>query len=87
MKALSIHPVEYIKVHLVYEEVRARLLASLRSVVKQVSESTEKIVAAAVILLVASLIIYAFITLVESGAVVAYYCAVCDVVPTMFVAP
>ena len=87
MSALSIHPVEYIKVHLVYEEVRARLLASLRSVVKQVSESTEKIVAAAVILLVASLIIYAFMTLVESGDVVAYYCAVCDVVPTMFVAP
>ena len=87
MRALSIHPVEYIKVQLVFEEVRARLLTSLRSVVKQASESTEKIVEAAVILLVASLIIFACMTLGESGAVVAYYCDICDVVPTMFVAP
>ena len=87
MSALSIHPVEYIKVHLVCEEVRARLLTSLRSVVKQASESTEKIVEAAIVLLVTSLIIFAFMTLGETGAVVAYYCDVCDVVPTMFVAP
>ena len=87
MKAISTHSIEQIKVHLVCEEVRTRLLTSLRSVVKQVSESAEKIVAAAVVLLVASLIIFAFMTLVESGAVVAYYCDVCDVVPTMFVAP
>ena len=87
MKAISTHSIEQIKVHLVCEEVRARLLTSLRSVVKQVSESTEKIVEVALVLLVASPIIFAFMTLVESGAVVAYYCDVCDVVPTMFVAP
>jgi hypothetical protein len=87
MKAISTHSIEQIKVHLVCEEARARLLTSLRSVVKQVSESTEKIVEAAVILLVAALIIYACMTLGESGAVVAYYCDVCDVIPTMFVAP
>ena len=87
MKAISTHSIEQIKIHLVCEEVRARLLTLLRSVVKQSSESIEKIVEATVILLVASLIIFAFMTLCESGAVVGYYCNVCDVVPTMFVAP
>ncbi len=87
MSTLSIHPVEYLRLHLHYEEVRSGLRASLGSYVKKVLPSLERVVALAVILLTAALIISVFMKLGEAGALTAYYCNSCDIVPSLFVAP
>ena len=87
MSTLSIHPIEYLRLHLHYEEVRTGLLASLASSVKKVCAPVERAVTIAVIVLVAAFVISVFMKLGEAGALNAYYCNACDVVPTVFVAP
>jgi spore maturation protein SpmA len=76
MSTLSIHPVEYLKLHLHYEETRTRLLSSLRSVAKRVFNSSEQAVTIAVILLTVGFVILACMKITESTAVVAHYEAV-----------
>ena len=73
MKAISTHSIEHIKVHLAYEEMRTRLLTSLRSLSKKVSGSTEKMVAASVVILVGLLFVTAFMKLGECSIVNTYY--------------
>ena len=87
MSTLSIHPMEYLRLHVYYEEVRRGLRAALGSLAKRVSAPVERAAAIAVILLVTALIISVFMKLGEAGALNAYYCNACDVVPTLFVAP
>ena len=84
MKAISTHSVEHIRVHLVYEEVRARLLTSIRSLSKKVSESTEKIAAVAVVILMGLLFVTAFMKLGECSIITSHYY---DLIPKMISMP
>lgn len=87
MSTFPMHLVDYLKPDLHYGALRTGLLASLGSYLKKVFLSVERAAAIAVILLVAALIISVFMKLGEAGALNAYYCNACDVVPTLFVAP
>ena len=87
MKAISTHPIEHIRVHLAYEEMRTRLLTSLRSLSKKVSGSTEKIVAASVVILIGLLFVTAFMKLGECSMITTNYCCVCDLIPKMILMP
>jgi hypothetical protein len=87
MKAISTHPIEHIRVHLAYEEMRTRLLTSLRLLSKKVSESTEKIVAAAVVILIGLLFVTAFVKLGECSRITTNYCDICDLIPKMIFMP
>jgi len=73
MNTLSMHPIEYLRVHVHYEEFRTLLLTSLGSLVKKIFESSERAVAIAVILLVAGLVIFSFMKIGESASVAASY--------------
>ena len=83
MKSTSTHPIEYIKIHLVCEETKARLLTSIKSLSKKVSGSTEKIVTAAVVILIGLLFVTAFMKLGECSTITTNYCSVCDLMPEM----
>ena len=74
MSTLSIHPIEYLKLHLHYEEVRTGLLASLRSLIKKVFESSEQAATLVAVLLTVGLVIFGLATIVESGAVIGSFC-------------
>ena len=74
MSTLSIHPIEYLRLHLHYEEVRTELLASLGSLVKKVFESSEQAATIAVVVLFFSLVIFSLATIVDSGAVIGSFC-------------
>ena len=87
MKAISTHPIEHIRVHLAYEEMRTRLLTSLRLLSKKVSESTEKIVGAAVVILIGLLFVTAFVKLGECSRITTNYCDICDLIPKMISMP
>jgi len=73
MSTLSIHPVEYLRLHLHYEEVRSGLRASLGSFVPKVCAAVEGAVTVAIVLLVAALVIFAFMKIGESASVAASY--------------
>ena len=87
MKAISTHSIAQIKVHLVCEETKASLFTSIKSFSKKVSESTEKIVIAAVVVLVGLLFVTAFMKLGECTVITTNYCAVCDLIPKMILMP
>ena len=87
MSTFPMHLMDYLKSDIQYGTLRTGLLASLRSYVKKVFAPVERAAAIAVILLVTALIISVFMKLGEAGALNAYYCNACDVVPTLFVAP
>ena len=73
MSTLSIHPVEYLRLHLHYEEVRSGLRASLGSFVVKVCALVERAATVAVVLLVAALVIFAFMKIGESASVAASF--------------
>jgi hypothetical protein len=73
MSTLSIHPMEYFRLHLHYEEARTGLLASLRSLVRQISAPVERAATVAVVLLVAALVIFSFMKIGEIAWVTASY--------------
>ena len=73
MSTLSIHPIEYLRQHLHYEEVRTGLLASLGSFVKKVFESSEQAATIAVFLLAVGLIIFGCMKIVQSASIAASY--------------
>ena len=87
MSTLSIHPVEYLRLHLHYEEVRSGLRASLGSFVPKVCAAVEGAVTVAIVLLVAALVISVFMKLGAAGTLNADYCTGCELASTMFVAP
>ena len=71
MKAVSTHSIEHIRVRLAYEAIRPRLLALIQSLSKKVRGSTEKIVAAAVVILIGLLFVTAFMKLGECSRIAA----------------
>ena len=73
MSALSIHPVEYLKVHLHYEEIRGRLQSSLSSVAKKVFNASEQVATLVVVLLTVGLVIYACMKITETASVAASF--------------
>ena len=75
MSALSTHPMEYLRLHVHYEEVRRGLLASLGSLAKKVSAPVERAAAIAVVLLVTALAVFSFMKIGESASVTADYTA------------
>ena len=76
MSTLSNHPVEYLKVHVHYEQIKTRLLSSVGSVVKKVFYSSEQAAAITVVLLTVGLVIISCMKITEFAAVVAGYEAV-----------
>ena len=76
MSTLSNHPVEYLKIHVHYEQLRTRLLPSVGSVVKKVFNSSEQAAAITVVLLTVGLVILSYMKITEFAAVVAGYEAV-----------
>ena len=73
MNTLSIHPIEYLRLHLHYEEVRTGLLASLGSLVKKVFESSEQAATIAVVLLTVGLVIFGCMKIVQAASIAASY--------------
>ena len=73
MSTLSIHPVEYLKLHLHYEEIRTRLLSSLGLVVKKVLNTSEQAVLIAAFLLTVGLVIFGLMKIADSVSVAASY--------------
>ena len=84
MKAISIHPIEYLRLHLDYEEIWKRLLTSLGSFLKKVFESAGKVVVAVTVLLITSLFVFIFMQLVEYGSVTSCFY---DAITSMVVPP
>ena len=82
MSALSIHPVEYLKGHLHYEEIRTRLLPSLGLVARKVFNSSEQAATIAVVLLTVGLVIFACMKITESASVAASFnAAITEIAP------
>jgi spore maturation protein SpmA len=73
MSTLSIHPVEYLRLHVRYEEIRTRLLRAVRSLVKKVFESSDQAATCAVVLLIVGLVIFGCMKIGESASVIASY--------------
>jgi hypothetical protein len=73
MSALSIHPIEYLRLHAHYEGVWTRVLTSLESLVKKVFESSEQAATIAVVLLTVGLFIYSCMKIVQSASIAASY--------------
>ena len=84
MRTMSTHSIEHIRVHLAYEEIRTKLLASIRSLSKKVARSTENIVAVSVVILFGLLFTIAFVKLGECNAIISYYY---DLIPKMIFTP
>ena len=73
MSTLSIHPIEYLRLHLHYEEVRTGLLAPLGSLVKKVSESTAYTAILVTMVLIVALVVLALINLRQAGVTTASF--------------
>ncbi len=87
MKAIATHPIEHIRVYLAYEEIRTRLLTSIKSLSKKVYGLTEKIATAAVVILIGLLFVTAFMKLGECSRITTNYCDICDLIPKMISMP
>ena len=70
MSTLSIHPIEYLRLHTHYEGVWTR---SCRPLVKKVLELSEQAAAIAVVLLTVGLVIFSCMTIVQSASIAASY--------------
>ena len=73
MSTLSIHPIEYLRLHVHYEGIWTRLLTSLGSLVKKVFESSEQAATIAVLLWTVGLVIFGLMKISESASIVARY--------------
>ena len=71
MKAMSTYPIEYLKVHLAYDEIKTAVRASI---FKKAREAKEYIVASVVAVLLCSLFIVAFVRLSNCNDITACYC-------------
>ena len=72
MSTVSIHPIEYLKVHLPLEGVR--LITHTTSLAKKIFDLAETGAKVATVVLVGGLIVLALSTIVESSAMTAIYC-------------
>ena len=70
MSTISIHPMEYLRLHLQYENIWAR---GCKSLFKKVFESSEQAATSAVILLTVGLVIFGWMKIGESASVAASY--------------
>jgi len=70
MSTLSIHPIEYLRVHVHYEGAWTRVLGSL---VKRVFESSEQAATIAVVLLTVGLVIFSCMKIVQFASIAASY--------------
>ena len=75
MSILSIHPVEYLKVHLHYAEVKLRLLSLLGWAVKIVGKPSDQTATFAVVILIIGLVVFVGMKLAESISVGAVSCS------------
>jgi hypothetical protein len=73
MSTLSIHPIEYLKLHLHYEETRIRALTSLKSLVKKVFQSAAHIATLVTIVLIVALVVLALTNLRQAGVATASF--------------
>ena len=73
MSTLSIHPVEYLKAHLHYEETRTRVLSSLGLVARKVLNSSEQAATIAVVLLTVGLVVFACMRITKTASVAASF--------------
>ncbi len=73
MSTFPIHPVEYVKLHLHYEETRTRVLSSLGAVVKKVFNSSEQAATIAVVMLTVGLVVFACMRITETSSVAASF--------------
>jgi len=87
MKAVSTHSIEHIRVHLVYEAIKTKLLTSIRSLSKKVGRSAEKVVAVSAVILVASLFVIVFMKLGECSRITTNYCDICNLITKMILLP
>ena len=69
MSTFPIHPIEYFKLHLHYEETRTRVLSLLNSVVKKVFNSSEQAVTIAVVLLTVGMVVLACMRITETVSI------------------
>jgi len=83
MKAMSTYPIEYLKVHLAYDEIKTVVRASI---FKKTGEAKKYLVASVVIILIGLLFITASIRMSECSNITAYVNdAIPDKVPLQFV--
>jgi len=73
MSTLSIHPVEYLRMHVHSDAVWRELVSAIGSLAKKVSAPVERTATIAVVLLVAALVIFSFMKIGESASVGASY--------------
>ena len=69
MKAMSTYPIEYLKVHLAYDEIKT---AVRTSIFKKAREAKEYLVISVVVVLMGVLFITAFLRLSECSNITAY---------------
>lgn len=83
MKAMSTYPIEYLKVHLAYNEIKTGLLTPI---FRKAREAKKYLVASVVIILIGLLFITASIRMSECSNITAYVNdAIPDKVPLQFV--
>ena len=89
MSVLSVHPVEYLRVHLHlgHGQSRPRVQSSVKSLGLQIGAMADKAAMIAVVILTVSLVTFAIMKLGESGTVMASYCNSCGQYSAPLVAP
>jgi len=73
MSTLSIHPVEYLRLHVHYEGVLTGGLRAIGSLVKKVFALSEQAAAITLFLLAVGLISFSFMKIVQSASIAARY--------------
>jgi hypothetical protein len=73
MSTLSIHPMEYLRLHVHYEGIWTRLLTSCGSLVKKVFESSEQAATIVVFLLTVGLVIFSCMIIGQAASITANY--------------
>ena len=73
MSSLLTHPVEYLKLHLHYEELGKRLRSSLRSVAEKVFNASEQAATIAVVLLTVGLVVFACMRITVTASIAASF--------------
>jgi len=76
MKAMSTYPIEYLKVHLAYNEIRTGLL---KPIFRKAREAKEKVVTTVVVIFIGLLFITASIRMSECSNITAYANGGCQV--------
>ncbi len=73
MKTLSTHPIESIRVHLAYEEIRERLIASCAAMTKKTRHFLISTIEVGVVILMGVLFVIAFLKIRECGIFIEHY--------------